>query len=231
MRGLQSAGTEEKVRRAREFHGHVCPFLLLGVRASEIALGRLGEGKAAEGETVGESLLALVECNNCFTDGVQVATGCTLGNNCLIYLDLGKTALTLVRRGEWRGVRVYADPERIRRHFDAEAVELFEKVVTRREGTEEETRRLAELWEKTGLRMLELPEEEFRIEEVEVEELELAPIFSSVRCEACGELAMETRIRREGSRSLCLACAGSCSAVLGRGIVKEMRVPLRRERA
>jgi len=231
LRSLQNVGTEEKVRRAREFHGHICPFLLLGVRASEIALGRLGAGKTTEEETVGEGLLALVECNNCFTDGVQVATGCTLGNNCLIYLDLGKSAVTLVRRGEWRGVRVYADPERIRRHFDAEAVELFERVVTRREGTEEEARRLAELWEKTGLRMLELPEEEFKIEEVGVEELELAPIFSSLRCEACGELAMETRIKREDGRNLCLACAGSCDAVLGRGIVRERRIPLRRGRA
>ena len=228
LKGLQNTGTEEKVRRAKEFHGHLCPFLLLGVRASEIALSRLGEGRAGERETMEENLLALVECNNCFTDGVQVATGCTLGNNCLIYLDLGKNAVTLVRRGEWRGVRVYVDGERIRKHFDAEAVELFEKVVIRREGTREEAGRLAGLWERTGLKMLELPEEEFKVEEVEVEGLELAPIFSSLRCEACGELAMETRIRREGSRNLCLACAGSCSAVLGRGIVKEMEIPLRR---
>ncbi|TDA32815.1 MAG: hypothetical protein DSO02_03405 [Hadesarchaea archaeon] len=44
---------------------------------------KAGGEKGRRGETIGERLLALVECNSCFTDGVQVATGCTLGNNCL----------------------------------------------------------------------------------------------------------------------------------------------------
>jgi len=67
---------------------------------------------------------------------VQVATGCTLGNNSLIYLDTGKNAVTIVRRGDWRGVRVYVDSEKLREKIlQKEATNLFEKVVIKREGT------------------------------------------------------------------------------------------------
>jgi len=94
------------LRYAREFHGHVCPYVALGIRASIIAMEELGVGRLDYEGSVDERILAIVESNSCFADGVQVTTGCTLGNNSLIYLDLGKTALTLVKRSDWNGVRV-----------------------------------------------------------------------------------------------------------------------------
>uniref|UniRef100_A0A7C3M9N9 Formylmethanofuran dehydrogenase n=1 Tax=Archaeoglobus fulgidus TaxID=2234 RepID=A0A7C3M9N9_ARCFL len=201
--------------KAKEFHGHICPFLAIGVRMSVLAMEKLGIGKD-EMASVGEDVLAIVECNNCLTDGVQVATGCTFGNNSLIYLDLGKNAFTLVRRRDWRGVRVYVDAEKVRKHFSKEALELFEKVIVRREGGEEEARKLTEIWEETGWKMLEIPEDEFKVEFVQVEPIERAPIFENAKCASCGELAMFTRVKD----NLCLKCAGSYYAVVGRGIVK-----------
>jgi len=73
--------------KAKEFHGHICPFLAIGVRMSVLAMEKLGIGKD-EMASVREDVLAIVECNNCLTDGVQVATGCTFGNNSLIILIL-----------------------------------------------------------------------------------------------------------------------------------------------
>jgi formylmethanofuran dehydrogenase subunit E len=207
--------------RAKEFHGHICPFVALGVRMSVIAMEKLGVEEDAMA-SVGEDILAIVECNNCLTDGVQVATGCTLGNNSLIYLDLGKNALTIVRRKDWKGVRVYVNAENVRKYFSKEVLELFNKVIVRREGSEEDAKRLSEFWEETGWKMLEIPEEEFKVEFVEVQPIERAPIFENKRCEKCGELAMATRVKD----GLCLRCAGSYYAVVGRGIVKfdgEMR--------
>jgi formylmethanofuran dehydrogenase subunit E len=219
------------VERAKEFHGHICPFVVLGLRASEIALGRLGLSKAGEKETVGEEVLAIVECNNCFTDGVQVATGCTIGNNSLIYLDTGKNAVTIVRRGDWRGVRVYVDPEKLRgKYFKKEAIGLFEKVVTKREGTEEDSEKLNRLWTEIGLEMMNLPEGEFKIEELKVKEIERAPIFESIKCEKCGELAMKTRIEYVEGKAVCLGCLGKSNALIGRGIVSNFEYPLVREK-
>jgi len=206
----------ELLLKAKEFHGHICPFLAIGVRMSQIAMEELGISRS-ETASIGEDVLAIVEANNCLTDGVQVATGCTLGNNSLIYLDLGKNAVTLVRRRDWKGVRIYVDAEKLReKHFDREALELFEKVIVKREGGKEDTERLRELWEKIGWKMLDLPKEEFKVELVEVEPIERAPIFDSKRCKSCGELAMATRVKD----GLCLRCTGNYYAVVGRGIVK-----------
>ena len=218
---------ETLLKRAEEFHGHICPFLALGLRASELAMQKLGLTKASLTETVGEEILAIVECNNCFADGVQIATGCTLGNNSLLYLDVGKNALTLVRRGTGRGVRVYVDAEKIRsRYFTKDALDLFEKVVAKRHGSREDLEKLREIWSQIGRSMLTIPEEEFKIDAVEVAEIERAPIFESVRCAECGELAMKTRIHYLDGRAVCLSCLGVCAAVVGRGIVPDFRIPL-----
>lgn len=220
---------EALVEKAKEFHGHICPFVVLGLRASEIAMQKLGLAKAGEAETVGEEILAIVECNNCFADGVQVATGCTLGNNSLIYMDVGKNAVTLVKRGEWKGIRVYIDPEKLEsRYFKKEATELFEKVVVKRQRTSKDYERLQKMWAEIGWSMMNVPEDMFKIEEVEVAEIERAPIFESVKCEKCGELAMKTRARIIDGKAVCLGCLGECEAVIGRGIVPNFKIPLKR---
>ncbi|MCS7143731.1 MAG: FmdE family protein, partial [Archaeoglobaceae archaeon] len=91
--------------KAKDFHGHICPFLAIGVRISSIAMEEL-RIRRDEIVSIGEEILAIVECNNCLTDGIQVATGCTFGNNSLIYADLGKNAFTLVKRSDWNGIRI-----------------------------------------------------------------------------------------------------------------------------
>lgn len=204
------------LRKAKDFHGHICPFLALGVKISEMAMEELNVKREAIG-SITEDFLVVVECNNCLVDGIQIATGCTLGNNSLIYLDLGKNAATFVKRKDWEGIRIYVDSEKIRsKYFDERAVKLFNKVVVKREGKEEEIRELSKLWEEIGFKMLEIPKEDFKIEKVKVEPIERAPIFESLRCKKCGELAMVTRLKD----GLCLKCSGSYYAVVGRGIVK-----------
>lgn len=217
---LVEEGNAEKILEyAREFHGHVCPYLALGIRVSLIAMGELGVGRLDHSGSVDESILAIVEINSCFTDGVQVTTGCTLGNNSLIYIDLGKTALTLVKRSTWEGVRVYADAEKLRKYYPPEAIELFRKVVKERRGTPEERKRLWELWESIAKTMLYLPKDEFKIERVKVTPIERAPIVESVRCSRCGELAMGSKVVYINGEPFCFRCAGKTyRAVIGRGI-------------
>ncbi|WP_087036933.1 FmdE family protein [Thermococcus litoralis] len=212
---------EEILEYAREFHGHICPYLALGIRASLIAMDEVGVGRLDYSDSVDESILAIVEVNSCFIDGVQVTTGCTLGNNSLIYLDLGKTALTLVKRSTWEGVRVYIDAERLEKYYPPGAKELFNKVIRERKGTAEERKQLKELWEKAAKNILHIPKEEFKIEHVNVPPIEQAPIFDSIRCSKCGELTMSRRIVHVNGKPLCLNCAGKeYYAVIGRGIVK-----------
>ncbi|MEM2079966.1 MAG: FmdE family protein [Nitrososphaerota archaeon] len=226
--------SRELIDRAKEFHGHICPFLVLGLRMSEIAMKRLGVARAGVVESIREDLVAIVEANNCLADGVQVATGCTLGNNSLVYLDLGKNSVTLIKRGGRVGIRVYVDADKIRsKYFTEEALALFRKVVVERKGSREEVERLHKMWEELGYRMAEIPEEEFVIQEVEVvEEIERAPIFKSLRCSKCGELVMETRTVEVNGAILCYRCGGvEVSAVIGRGIEKLKTIPYRGTKA
>jgi formylmethanofuran dehydrogenase subunit E len=223
--------SREIIEKAKEFHGHVCPFLVLGLRISEIAMEKLGLRKAGLAETVEEEVIAIVEVNNCMVDGVQIATGCTLGNNSLIYLDLGKNAVTLIKRDSKKGVRIYIDSEKLRsKYFPQEALELFRKVVVERSGSREDIEKLSKLWEEIGYRMADLPKDEFIIQEVEVfEDIERAPIYPSVRCSRCGELVMEPKAVKINSETLCPVCAGAeFNAVIGRGIVKLRRIPYKR---
>ena len=54
-------------------------------------------------------VIAIVEANNCMSDGVQYVTGCTFGNNA--YLSgFWKNAVTLSRR-DGNGIRVSVNPD------------------------------------------------------------------------------------------------------------------------
>jgi len=201
-----------------ELHGHFCPFVALGVKASVIALKRLESFT----EGIDEEMVAIVEVNNCFVDGVQMVTGCTLGNNALIYKDIGKNAVTLVRRGG-RGIRVSVLPGYSQKMPEAVpgAKEMFNRFILRREtGTKEERQRFKEIWETLSFRQLEIPDEEqFRVEEVTVALPGKAPIFPSVICSQCGEAVMETRARVRNGKIICPVCAeGDYFILEGQGI-------------
>jgi len=209
------------LNRAAEIHGHYCPGLALGVKAAYVACKRL-DIVHSDGM---EKIMAVIECNNCFVDGIQAISGCTLGNNALIYKDLGKTAVTFYRRGDKTGLRIAANGSSSRRKDDdrqeEEAGKLFDKAVKKREElTHEESRRFKELWGESTYRVLEQPEDElFKIERVDAPQIEYAPMFNSVQCAVCGERIMETRIRMKNNEPICIACAGDDYwMVAGRGI-------------
>jgi formylmethanofuran dehydrogenase subunit E len=73
------------IERATEFHGHLGPFLVIGVRIGLIGLERL---KTTENTsmTVAASLPLHVPFS-CIIDGLQVTTKCTVGNQKLTMTD------------------------------------------------------------------------------------------------------------------------------------------------
>jgi len=205
---IQEGHVEALLQKAGELHGHFCPYVALGVRAGIIALKALG----IEQNLGMEEVIAIVETNNCFSDGIQVVTGCTFANNALIYRDLGKTAVTVAKR-DGTAVRValrvdYADS------FDArypEAAALFKKIVAeRQEPTPEEQEQLMRLWAETSYKQLEVPEDElFTVQHLQIEIPAYAPILASVTCAVCGESVMETRARVQNGQPTCISCASA----------------------
>ena len=69
-----------KIRKAEKLHGHLGPFLVIGVRMGSL-------GKSILNVNVGESnrlqvtaRLPLLTPFSCILDGIQVTTQCTIGN-------------------------------------------------------------------------------------------------------------------------------------------------------
>jgi formylmethanofuran dehydrogenase subunit E len=214
---IRSGDLEGLLRQAEAIHGHLCPYVSLGVKAGQYAMKHLDTGSTGM-----EEVVAIVECNNCFTDGIQVVTGCTFGNNALIFRDLGKTAVTVALRGNGRGVRLVVRP-----HFREElfarypaAGPLFEKVVVQRNATPEEMHHFHHIWPAMAHKELERPlEESLEVKEVSVKLPSYARIFPSVVCFQCGESVMEPRVRLLQGQPTCLSCAGAEYAELtGQGI-------------
>jgi formylmethanofuran dehydrogenase subunit E len=183
-------------------HGHYCPGSSMGVKAATRAMRELGVKSTGM-----EEVVAIVETNSCFSDGIQFVTGCSFGNNALIYRDYGKTAVTLARRtGEALRVAVKAGGSPLERYPGA--AELFKKVVQERRGTEEDSEKLRHLWIDISFNMLDIPDEElFNISRLNVEVPAYARIFASVKCSVCGENVMEPRARMKEGKPVCLSCS------------------------
>jgi len=192
--------------KAGELHGHFCPFLSLGVKAGAYALQQLG--LQSDGL---EDLIAIVETNSCFSDGIQYSTGCSLGNNALIYRDYGKTAVTVTRRGG-EGIRLYVkDTGDLLNERYPRAMELFQKVIVDRKGTEQEKEDLKKAWGQIAFGLVKLPVEDlFKIEKgLSVELPSYAPMFGNKNCSQCGEKMMASRAVQEDGRDLCIPCAAA----------------------
>jgi len=81
------------VEKGAEFHGHLGPFLVLGVRAGLAGLRELGVPRKF-GQMRVTAKLKLSVPFSCFIDGVQVTTNCTVGNR-LLRLEDSQQGITV----------------------------------------------------------------------------------------------------------------------------------------
>lgn len=88
-------------------HSHLCPRQVLGVRIGLAGAAALG----LELPRRDKRLLAIVETDGCFADGIEVATGCTVGHRTLRVEDYGKVAATFVDAMTELAVRIAPRPD------------------------------------------------------------------------------------------------------------------------
>ena len=187
--------------RSVEYHGHICPGLVVGYRAALIALRELGVQRAGD-----EELVAIVENDACGVDAIQVITGCTLGKGNLIYRDYGKQVYTIGNRKNGDAVRIVVKGSVWRR--DPEQAELMNKVI-QGEATDEERELFQCNHQNKAQWMLNVPEDDFcTFAKIPLELPGKARIFNSVECAQCGESVMEARARVKNGQFVCIPCAG-----------------------
>jgi len=188
----------ELIKKTIDFHGHWCPGLAIGIRASKFAIEEIG--KASD-----EEIVAVVEAEMCAVDAIQYLTGCTLGKGNLIYKDYGKTAFTFYRRRDNKALRLVA-----RREIFGNAGPVFRELnrKVQEEGlTEDEEKTWREIREGISRRIMESDLSEiFEIKEPVDPVPKKARMVSSLVCESCGEPVMETRTRRFHDKVYCIPC-------------------------
>jgi len=189
---------KELIEKTIAFHGHSCPGLVIGIRAAELALKKLGDAEKKD-------LVAVVETDMCGVDAIQFLTGCTLGKGNLIHKDYGKMAFSFYDRSRNVGFRAILRQD-ISGDVGSELRSLMKKVEN---GTanEEQHNRLHKLRSELQERYMNADlKEVFIVTEPRLPVPKPARILSSLQCEACGEMTMESRTRRFGGKTLCLPC-------------------------
>jgi len=171
-------------------HTHLCPRQVIGVR--------LGLAGAAflniEVPQKKKELLTIVESDGCFADGVEVATGCTVGHRTLRLEDYGKIAATFIDTKLDRAIRV------------APQLDIRQKAIYY--APDQKKRYFAQL---NGYQVM--PDEElFFIEEVQLT-TPIKEIISRagvrVNCDICGEEIINEREILIGNQLLCKKCYGT----------------------
>ncbi len=208
----------ELLTSAGMLHGHYCPGLALGVMAALTGLRHLDIFSQGM-----EKLIAVVEINSCFADGIQWVTGCTLGNNSLIYRDLGKTAVTIFNRSG-KGVRLVLKGdlfERLSRDCP-EFHKIFKKVIIEGERDEESLSLYKAAALEASFNVITWPADDlFIMKDVDVPVPGYAPIRKSVTCTSCKESIMGGKEIVRDDRVLCKECGkGEYFQVDGTGICR-----------
>jgi formylmethanofuran dehydrogenase subunit E len=191
----------EDLKPVVAFHGHLCPGLLIGYRASKIALEKLKSNRSED-----EELVAIVENDSCSADAVQHMTGATFGKGNLIFRDYGKQVFTFIRRSDGKALRVALRADA--REPDNPTPEE-RKTLEEYKNTDSPSEELQQAARRISIKnYLENPDEKlFDIEWVDVPEPEKARIFKSVECKSCGELTMETRVVECNGHKYCIPCS------------------------
>jgi formylmethanofuran dehydrogenase subunit E len=189
VKSSEVTNMDQLLARSAAWHSHLCPRQVLGVRMGLLAGNVLG----LEIPDPSKHLLTIAETDGCASDGLSVATGCTVGNRRLRIMDFGKVAATFVNLLSGGAYRI--------------APRSSIRTVAQRYVPDAESRWQAQLVGYQLMPDLEL----LTVQEVELS-ISLEKLLSKpgcrVNCETCGEEIINQRQVSSGEMVLCRACAG-----------------------
>jgi formylmethanofuran dehydrogenase subunit E len=194
----------EVLIEAFRFHGHKCWASTAGVRAGLAAPRALGVERTGSSD----ELHCIVEIGDnhgaqCFADGVQYVTGCTLGKFNLEKAGWGKLAITLVDRKQERSVRVSYKGTYQKQIAESAFMRKRGQGISPTQIPEEEAWAMVEIvWKAPEGDVLTIGEVKPHPFVSYGEVMGLRP------CEECGELTAIAYLRVVGDRHVCIPCSG-----------------------
>ncbi|MDD1727881.1 MAG: FmdE family protein [Methanospirillum sp.] len=96
------------LQKAKEFHGDMCPGIVMGTRMTIAGLRELGMDPLKKNY----DLIVYVEIDRCATDAIQAITGVSLGHRTLKHKNYGKFAATFIDTKTNKAVRITALPKK-----------------------------------------------------------------------------------------------------------------------
>jgi len=112
---------DSELNRISEFHGHLGPFVVIGYRMGKVANRLLGKdpfGKSAIVMTGGKTPMS------CVVDGVQLASGCTLGKGNIGIVDHGLVSSLFISKSKEKSVSLELREEILSRIKETEKDQL-----------------------------------------------------------------------------------------------------------
>ena len=180
----------ELLKLSSSRHDHLCPRQVLGVRMGLAGLKAIGLDAPMMPH---KAALIVIETDGCFADGIDVATGASVGHRTLRVADLGKIAAVFANVKTGQTVRL------------APCLDVRQRALEY--APEVKTKYYAQL---KGYQLM--PESElFSFQDVRLEP-SLAELISRpgvrTKCAICGEEIFNERQAFVDGRVLCRTCAG-----------------------
>ena len=162
------------------FHGHECASLAIGFRVAEAVQEKLHITLPED-----EDFVCVTETDAEATDAISVAVGCSIGKGNLILRNTGKMVFNFFSRETGEKLRVY---------YKGPLGKTGDKM------TRSERQMQTEYVLKAPL------DEIFNFSQPKFEVPAEPSLFNSIKCELCGEIAPEDKIRLQDGKKVCLDC-------------------------
>jgi len=116
---IKGLDIDELIKRGIAFHGHLGPFLVIGIKMGIIALKELNSSGYSDMSVVVET--GTTPPVSCLIDGIQVSTGCTLGKGNVKVMANKKPKAVFTRGG--KSLEIELKTEILRKIQESGAVE------------------------------------------------------------------------------------------------------------
>lgn len=185
-----------------EFHGHKCPYSVMGYRMGTLALGELGSGRCYDHDLFVFSEMGVGHPQGCMQDGIQASTSATFGKGQMHKLFIGKVAATFYSPQKG-AVRVFFKNE----FMDNLGKHEFFKL--RKQGVAPSKVPAPVAQEVIDIVLNASDEDLFKVERLA--DFHFKPVpgsFNKAKCSSCGEYAFERYLRVKDGKPVCLKCSG-----------------------
>lgn len=186
----------EILEKAREIHGGICAGVVIGARMGIAGMRELGfDAKKRHG------LIIFTEVDRCMTDGIQAATGCSMGHRSLRLIDNGKFAATFVDIDGKKAIRISASEKCMTYENWMEQIVKNSKPGSPGIDMDDINKKLSLMSEDDLL----------DIEDVAVDMDKIGPMGfpkSMKKCSVCGEYVIDSKELYIEGRPVCKPCAG-----------------------